>query len=289
MYAVGQRMREEQSVGQGYHCSGCGGTIGYGQRDCPWCGRGVVWLSPVQQQRTPPAGSGIHLPAVFMGVFVIVLLVLLAPAAVNSLLNDSTPISAGPAKSRSHPITDAHHGPRVTPAAPRGVSPSPVSNPTDGLTDYGATVAVWDAHHVEDRRYALGAAYDPDPSLAVPNDPQHDDRYYAVDPLYGRVLVYEMRVPGEPVSMAQVDALRELPPDARRLWFATKGSCAQLAMQSRTLATVMANPGIGDREGIVVIEFGTDFATYEGYDPSRVTVEMFAPWDAPTPSSGPGC
>jgi hypothetical protein len=110
------------------------------------------------------------------------------------------------------------------------------------LSGFGATVAAWNDHHQEDNRFDAGSAYDPDPSLG--DGERFNDRYYAVSPLDGRVMVYSMRFPAQTgiEEAKRFVLLSEFPVGAKIVWFKRKDTCAQMLVRS-TKVTRVAHSG----------------------------------------------
>lgn len=139
---------------------------------------------------------------------------------------------------------------------------------SEGLSGYGATDAAWNAHHQPDTRFAPGAAYDPDPSVAR-GDLRHDARYYGVvhGGPGGRVNQYYMRfAPRTTVDEARRSVLAsEFPPGTSVRDFKTLDSCAILVVHSGKFNGITPN-------GDASVEFWSGAAD-ETYDASNV-------WDA---------
>jgi hypothetical protein len=113
------------------------------------------------------------------------------------------------------------------------------SVPKDAITGFGATNGAWDAHHTSDRKYAPGAVYNPDPS--APSGAQYDGVLHEA----GRVLQYDLRFPNESITSAKAKVAQELPPDAHRVAFSVKDTCAFELFRSAKLGRALAT--IGDR------------------------------------------
>jgi hypothetical protein len=92
----------------------------------------------------------------------------------------------------------------------------------DGLTSFGATMAVWNAHH------RTGAAYS------------------NVTPQGGRVVEYTVNTGAISIDTAIKRAKRELPADSREIWGAQKGNCYQVELTSPTIGHALAAPAAGD-------------------------------------------
>lgn len=128
---------------------------------------------------------------------------------------------------------------------------------SSGITGFGATEAAWTRAHVEDRTYAAGAAYDPDPSLPKVNG-RTADRYYSVIHQDGHVLGYGYRFGSQGISHAKALVLRtQFPTDVRVVWFAVRGTCAQMLVRSARLASAIGRRPIGDKKGTALIGFSS--------------------------------
>ena len=105
-------------------------------------------------------------------------------------------------------------------------------------TGFGATVKAWEATHIADHRgnLAPGCCFDPMPVPGL----LYGDRYYAVQPMDGLVISYEMHLKPTTVSRARAMAMHELPPDARVKSFTAHGnSCAILIASSASLGAAL--------------------------------------------------
>jgi hypothetical protein len=124
------------------------------------------------------------------------------------------------------------------------------------VTGFGALDAVWNAHHVADRRFEPGRVYDPDPTLG---GGQFNSRFVGVDHENGRVLGYEMRLPPRTtLSQAIQVGLSQLPTDTRIRWRIVRTQCALVDAVSRLLGQALASPKIGDPSGEVLISMWTE-------------------------------
>ncbi len=157
------------------------------------------------------------------------------------------------------------------------------------LSNYGATVADWDAHHVGDTRYDPTTAFDPTPGLGP--DEQHDDAYYLVMVDAGRVDSYTKRMPhGVSITEARTLVLADMPPDTKTLWFVTKATCAQEELRSATLGRALADPAIGDGAGEVFVEFVTETAAGDsGYSASDANEALVGLGSYPKAAQAPDC
>jgi hypothetical protein len=109
------------------------------------------------------------------------------------------------------------------------------------LTGFGATRRDWAAHHVAD----------PNPKLVrgccfLPKQKDGYDRYYNVTYSKGRVDSYGMDfLPRVRASTARLLMKEELPPDARVVARAKKGTCEQIEYRSATLMKLLGSPIVG--------------------------------------------
>jgi Protein of unknown function (DUF2510) len=144
------------------------------------------------------------------GLVALIIIGSIATAAGGS--NQASPST--PAAAESSPA----FGPTSSPPTQASIraSDSPATGTSnDTLTGFGATVSVWNAHHMEDTKFAPNAAYDPNPALPSYSG---QDVYVAVQWQDGRALNYQMNIPGQSIRDAITRALQELPPDAHEVW-----------------------------------------------------------------------
>lgn len=163
------------------------------------------------------------------------------------------------------------------------------------ITGFGANVKAWNSTHAEDHRGNVvpGCCFDPMPVPGL----RYGDRYYAVKPMSGVVMSYEMHLTPMPVSQARATAMKELPSDARPVSFTVHGkSCAILIASSPRLEATLAqnnalvssvrkiNSILGEavsasrlktQLGEVVIEFSSG-AAGQTYNPSAVNDLLFS-------------
>lgn len=184
--------------------------------------------------------------------------------------------------------------PSSAPTAPSASAPSvsavPAPTPAAAaITGFGATDAAWEANHAVDALYEAGTAYDPTPGLGP--DPTNDDAYYAVLHDGGMVDGYYERVAGgSSIAVARQAALRELPADAKTLWFVSKPTCAQEELISATLGRALGNPAIGDPTGGVFVEFATETSAGDaGYSAKNANELIFGLGDYTKASDAPDC
>jgi hypothetical protein len=187
--------------------------------------------------------------------------------------------------SPSRPAVSTSSAPTTTPTA----AASPVQ---DEITGFGATQAIWSAHHTPDTRYDPGAAYDPMPGWGV--DDRHNAKFFSVSYSGGRVDSYSMNMPAkatEKVAMQVV--LSALPPDALILWTTSKASvgCFQAELQSKQLGLVLSEPAFGDPTGDVFVELDSDALNGGNplWNPSNVTEAIVMLGSYPTAAQAPDC
>jgi hypothetical protein len=208
----------------------------------------------------------------------------------------ATPTSEAPTVTEA-PLVVATPSVTATPASPSPtnipaptVSPPPAQAPVPTVVGFGATDADWNAHHSETPGFAPHAVYDPDPSLPRVNG-HTGSRYYAVNHMNRRVLNYSMSLrPGTPVGAAKTQALQEFPTDVTVVWFRVRDTCAQMEVKSATLGAALADPTIGDPQGLAIIEFsthqpdGTSIYSAANVDDVILTLGSYA-----TPNDAPAC
>jgi hypothetical protein len=172
-------------------------------------------------------------------------------------------------------------GSTQSPGPEQAVQPSVV-------TGFGATLSDWNAHHTPDDRFATNAAYDPDPSLP---DPSHNDRYLVNDASNGRIVGYELRIPGTPdIQAAKAVSLKEFPPDAIVAWASQRSQCYQMEVRSKVLGMALSDPAIGDATGTALVEFQSQVSGVDGaYDPNNNNDIFFSLGFYPTAQDAPAC
>ncbi|HMI99248.1 MAG TPA: hypothetical protein VK488_05390 [Gaiellaceae bacterium] len=189
--------------------------------------------------------------------------------AVALAISAATSAACGGAKSSKTAPTTTRKAPATT---------APVEQREAALTGFGATDEAWNQNHDEDSRFEAGSSYDPDPSLG--DGERFNDRYYSVIHGDGRVLGYSMRFPSQTgVEEAKSMMLAsEFPSDAKIAWFKRLNSCAQMFVQSRTVARAV-NAG-------ALVEFSSG-AAGDHYAPSNVSEAILIA--LPAPAKGNGC
>jgi hypothetical protein len=150
-----------------------------------------------------------------------------------------------------------------------------------GVTGFGATGASWNSAYTPDGQFAPGAVYDADPSLPSINGGT-GAAYTQVLHQDGHVIGYYYAFQPVPVNQAKTLVLSsQFPPDARELWFVTKGTCAQMMVQSRTLGKALSAPSLGDKAGTAQVEFSGDGTTHNASSVDDALLQLL-------PNDGPG-
>jgi len=112
------------------------------------------------------------------------------------------------------------------------------------VSNFGATIADWEANHVRDPRFPSGA-YDPQSALARDRDGLHTAKRYQVIEQTGRITAYKLRFPAQTtINAARTEVMNEFPGDATASWFTVKDNCSQMFLQSATLQRIFG-PGRG--------------------------------------------
>ena len=150
-----------------------------------------------------------------------------------------------------------------------GVSKSrPTSVPTlpqDTFVGFGASEQSWNRTH---RRIGETNSYDPDETL--PAVEIHRGRYFAVEMVNGRVVGFAMAFHAATTMLqARSQIMLEFPPDTKVIQFKEEAQCAEMEVNSSSLARTLGNL---DMEGQAYIHFMTanpDFTW--SYNPSDVT------------------
>jgi hypothetical protein len=136
----------------------------------------------------------------------------------------------------------------------------------DGLTRFGATIRMWNAHH------RPGATYS------------------NVTPQGGRVVEYTISTGTTALDAAMKRVKQQLPDDSHQVWAAQKGNCYQVELTSPTLARALAAPAAGDPGGGVLAMISTllpDGST--AYRPDGVNQIMLSPGSYPAVTDAPDC
>jgi hypothetical protein len=163
-------------------------------------------------------------------------------------------------------------------APPAATTTSALASPAGPrLTEYGATIADWDANHRKDPAASAGTAYNPG---AVTYGSRHEDQFvYVFTADTGRVVHFMFQMPRQtPYGVARAAVLGELPPDAKTVWQRTMSVCRQELFSSATLATVLGTPAIGDPSGLVLVEYeaGDPLNVYNAWSDRDVTDATFS-------------
>jgi hypothetical protein len=194
--------------------------------------------------------------------------------------------------SSSTPAAAARNEPATTASEPATTASAP-SEPKPGeLTGWGATDAAWNSAHTEDSQFSSGSVYNQNPSLQEING-HTGAEYTAVIHQDGHVLNYYYTFQNKSISEAKADVLSsQFPTETHIVWFADKGSCADMLVQSDALRKALSVKTIGDNEGTALVEFGSGESGAESYDESTVTNALIMLPAGANPSgssTAPGC
>ncbi len=195
--------------------------------------------------------------------------------------------------SSSTPTAAASNEAATTAASEPATTASASSAPKPGeLTGWGATDAAWNNAHTEDSQFASGSVYNENPALQEING-HPGAEYTAVIHQNGHVLNYYYNFQSKSISEAKADVLSsQFPTETRIVWFADKGSCADMLVQSDALRKALSGKTIGDNKGTALVEFGSGESGAESYDESAVTnalIMLPAGANPSGPSTAPGC
>jgi hypothetical protein len=189
-------------------------------------------------------------------------------------------VLTGACSSSSSQSSSAVHAPPTT-----STTAVPATVP---LNEFGATDQVWNSRHKPAPNQKADTAYDPDPALPPVNG-QVAPRYQFVLHDKGRIVQLVRELPsGTAIDAARGFAMEELPSDATVLWFAVKDTCAQLEVQSASLATALSPNG--DTGGLALVEFTTIQPNgAANYNPNNIGGLRITATAAYTPSDVPTC
>jgi hypothetical protein len=159
------------------------------------------------------------------------------------------------------------------------------------ITDYGAVLAVWAAHHDADERFDPGAMWDPTPGWGP--DDANNDKVNNTTLTGGRVLSYDLYLPRPSVTAAKAIALATatLPADAAVLWRQQFPGCYVVQLSSATLGAALAAKPFRNPQGQVQLQLrsGSPTGTADPFDPAKVTSVLVRPAIAATASAFAGC
>jgi len=189
-------------------------------------------------------------------------------------------------------------------ATPVATRPSPTASPVDSatpdpstsaapvpITDYGAVLAAWAAHHDADERFDPGAMWDPTPGWGP--DDANNDKFNDTALTGGRVLSYDMYVPRPSVAAAKAIALATatLPADAEILWRQQFPGCYVVELTSATLGAVLAGKPFRNPQGQVQLQLrsGAPTGPAAPFDPATVTSVRVRPAIAASAAAFTGC
>ena len=200
----------------------------------------------------------------------------------------TAPTSAAPTRSAT-PIATR---PSLTASPVDSATLDPSASPTPAaLTDYGAVLATWAAHHDADERFDPGAMWDPTPGWGP--DDANNDKFNNTTPTGGRVLSYDMYVPRPSVAAAKAIALATatLPADAEILWRQQFPGCYVVELTSASLGAVLVAKPFRNPQGQVQLQLrsGSPTGTAVPFDPAAVTSVRVRPAIAASASAFTGC
>ena len=198
----------------------------------------------------------------------------------------AAPSTASPTPSPP-PTTAGPTSSSVDSATPDASSSTPVA--IAPITGYGATLAVWAAHHTADERFDPGAMWDPTPGWGP--DEAHNDKFNTTVVTAERVLRYDMYLPRAGVAAATAITLATatLPKDAVILWRRQLTTCYAVQLTSASLGKVLAGAPFANPQGQVQLQLRSGAAPTTVFDPARVTTVLVRPSLASTPADFPGC
>ncbi len=158
-------------------------------------------------------------------------------------------------------------------------TPAPTTAPAaaDNLTGLGATDTAFNANHTYG---SLGTIATPGtvygPCFTRKDDGSKDCMFKAVRHGDGRVLAFSLDFQSDtPLAVAESDVIRQLPRDATYGPLMVQTHCAVWNFMSPTLASLLGTPPIGDKTGMVGVEFDSGPAasdpTVNTYNTNSVT------------------
>lgn len=225
------------------------------------------------------------------GTALAVVLVATACSSGGSGTPSSPPTTAAPSTTSPTP------SPPPTTASPTASSvdsatPDPSAStpaPTAPITGYGATLAVWAAHHTADERFDPGAMWDPTPGWGP--DEAHNDKFNNTVVTAERVLRYDMYLPRAGVAAATAITLATatLPKDAVIVWRRQLTACYAVQLSSASLGKVLAGAPFSNPQGQVQLQLRSGTQPTAAFDPARVTTVLVRPTVASTPADFAGC
>jgi hypothetical protein len=207
-----------------------------------------------------------------------VLLVVACGQATRSATPTATPTQT--AAVTSSPATAA--------PVPTSIPVAPVTLPaTDtSITGFGATLAVWNTHHVADNSPGLS------PGCCYGNKVGGEDRWATVTVAGGHVTGYVLALNVESMRAATQEVRNELPPDAVVVHDSgVQATCQILYFRSASLGSALSAPAIGDPLGNVEVAFTSaafaqQSASGVAFDPNRTDTASFVPLG---PETGDAC
>jgi hypothetical protein len=138
------------------------------------------------------------------------------------------------------------------------------------LSEFGATIADWNATHRQDPRVVTGKAYNPG-FVDYHNGDAPQDQFIDVFSDNTRIIRFTEQFPRRTdLAAAHLGVLAELPRDAAMVGLLVPGACRQELYSSRTLGGAF---GSANPEGLVLVEYksGEPGSVPISWDPSDVT------------------
>lgn len=185
-------------------------------------------------------------------------------------------------------VTRVVHHTAASRPKPKPATSPPAAPSGPPVTGFGAADPAWNANHTPDSDFALGAVYNPDPSLPQING-HTGAEYTQVMHQGGHVTGYDYHFHNAPISQARAQVLTtNFPTDAQTLWFAVKDTCAQMVVQSNAVGRALRSPALGDSAGFVLVEFSSG-VNEDHYDPGAVSSALFMLAPSGSQSDAPAC
>jgi hypothetical protein len=160
-------------------------------------------------------------------------------------------------------------------ASSRSATEASTTHAASGWTGFGAKLADWETAHPKGTEGCTQGCYGTKVQTG-PNESSYEFTVLSSGGAENRVDGYTQALPeGTGVVAAKEAVLKLLPSDThpQEFWITRQnGSCANWNLKSATLARWLADPKIGDPQGIVGVVFSTPNANGEGeYNPNKVS------------------
>jgi hypothetical protein len=156
------------------------------------------------------------------------------------------------------------------------------------LSEFGATIADWNATHNQDAR-APGKAYNPG-FVDYHNGDGPQDQFIDVFNDSTRIKRLTEQFPRHTdLAKAQLGVLAELPRDATIVWHMPPGTCLRELYSSRTLGAAI---GLEDAQGLVFVEYksGDPVSVVTSFDSTDITAATLSVGDGfLNPIDAPPC